>query len=147
MSQNILQTLNYCKSHNINFLLLFNYTDNQNQTQIDHIECSWNWTIVEFTNYLPSKIEIYDKAWDQTVIFSIKEIQTCIPLKDYPTLDIHNHSEINILIDNMYSNFCERWDNYDYKNAEVIMRYIYQIVKDKSQNNYISPSPFPMSIT
>jgi hypothetical protein len=148
MLQKILETLNHCKHNKICFLLITNYYDQYNNLQTEHTECGWHWDIFEIdTHNIPTKILIYDKGWDEDVAFHINEIKSCIPLRNDPTPNKFNHKELNILIDDMYSNFCEKWDNYDYKNAELIMRHIHQITKDRSEiinnSNYISP--FPLS--
>jgi hypothetical protein len=130
--QNILFKLQDCKRYQTDFYLIFEYYNNQNNTMTtDKIECGWYWdATTNINNHFPNEISVYDKGWDQSIQINFKDIHDCIPVNTQ-TIERYN-SEFNTLVDNIYSSFCNIWNNGEYEDAEIVMRHLHAIVKDRT---------------
>ena len=70
MTKQILyQTLVECKRNKTDFVIYYNYLDEDEQIKIDDINCGWHWDC-EY----PNKINVYDKDWDQEVSMTLDEM-------------------------------------------------------------------------
>tara|TARA_Y100000592_G_C5427166_1_gene296393 strand:+ start:307 stop:807 length:501 start_codon:yes stop_codon:yes gene_type:complete len=143
--EDILSKLENCKRTHTDFVLIFEYYDSDtNSITTDKIECGWLWeTATVNENNIPIEISIYDKGWDQdSVRMNIIDIVDCIPINTI-VIDEYSHSEFNTVIDKLYESFCNQWDQANYKDAEVMMKHLYQIVKNRTRmienNNSLYP--------
>ena len=66
------QTLVECKQNKTDFVIYYNYFDEDEQIKVDNINCGWHWT--DNNCEYPNKINVYDKDWDQEVSMTLDEI-------------------------------------------------------------------------
>tara|TARA_B100000035_G_C20595176_1_gene377190 strand:- start:62 stop:478 length:417 start_codon:yes stop_codon:yes gene_type:complete len=129
--ETIIQLLNDYKQNRTDFIIHYKYLDDDNKVSIDTIECGWLWTTLTYKDNCIYDINVYDKGWDDDVSFKIEDIYKLEI--DAPVINNFSHSDFNSIVDDLYTSFCNNWDNSDYDKAELIMRHLHNTIKERVQ--------------
>ena len=117
----IIKTLNQCNYKHEDIIIRYN------SNKEEKYRYSWKTQIID-----SNTVSIYDSEWDNLDYIKLTDIYSCNSVND-EKYGNYTHREFDIIIDNLYKQFCEHWDNGDYYEAQLLMNFLNDTIKKRQQ--------------